>query len=242
MTTTEVSTDRGVRRALGYEWAAFRTLRSNWVLMGSALVVQLLLTFVAHDSRDHGDITFAKVLSVGWLFVALVAALGVNAFGTEYRYRTITTTVLTARLRGRVLLAKAIVATAAAVVTEVVVLSASWLLLAVLGAAPTVSTSLLSGTGVLVYAALMTLIGLALAVLLHGSVLPIAVLVVWPEIEMFLINRLDLPEWLHAVLQPCYSARRLISESPEWPGALPMLGLAAVLLGAAGIVLNRRDV
>lgn len=233
----------GFRRAMGYEWAAFRTLRSNWVLMAAALVVQLLLTVVAHDSRDHGDITFDKVLSVGWLFGALVAALGVNAFGTEYRYRTITTTVLTMRSRVRVLLAKMGVVAAAAAVTEVVVLAASWLVLALLlGAAPTVSTSLLLGTGVVVYTALMTLIGLALAVLLHGSVPPIAMLVVWPEVEMFLINRLDLPQWLLTVLQPFHSARRLISETPEWPHVLPMLALAAVLLGAAAIVLTRRDV
>ncbi|RRO15735.1 hypothetical protein EIL87_17185 [Saccharopolyspora rhizosphaerae] len=243
MTTTEMTSGSGVRRALAYEWSAFKTARSNWVLVGAALVVQLLLTVVAHHSGEHGDITFDKVLSVGWLFAALVAALGVNSFGTEYRYRTISTTVLVAGSRLRVLLAKAVVVTAAAAVTEVVVVSASWVVLATaLGAAPTVSTSLAMGTGVVVYAVLLTLIGLALGVLLHGSVLPIAMLVVWPQVEMFLINQLDLPQWLHVVLQPCYSARQLISESPDWPGVLPMLGLSAVLLGAAGIVLSRRDV
>jgi hypothetical protein len=233
----------GFGRALAYEWAAFRTVRSNWLLIGAALLVQLLLTAFAHDSRDHGDVTFDKVLSVGWLFGALVGALGVNSFGTEYRFRTITTTVLTARSRTRVLLAKIAVVTAVAVATEIAVLAASWLVLAVFfAAAPTVSSSLVMSTGVVVYTALMTLIGLALAALLHGSVVPIAFLVVWPEVELLLINRLDLPEWLLVVLQPFYSARRLISETPEWPHVLPMLGLAAVLLGAAGIVLTRRDV
>ncbi|WP_406692472.1 ABC transporter permease [Saccharopolyspora sp. ID03-671] len=233
----------GFGRSLGYEWAAFRSLRSNWVLMGSAVVVQLLLTIVAHDGRDTGDITFDKVLSVAWLFTVLVAALGVNAFGTEYRHRTIVTTVLTARSRTHVLLAKAVVVTSAAIVTECAVLASSWLVLAgMFGAAPTVSTSLALGSGAVVYTALATLVGLGLAVLLHGSITPIAMLVVWPQIEMFLINRLDLPEWLLTVLHPFYSARQLINDSPEWPGALPLLGLAAVLLGASAIVLTRRDV
>lgn len=236
------STSAGLR-AVQYEWAAFRTVRSNWVLMGAALLVQLLLTVFAHDPRDHGDVTFDKVISVAWIFGALVGALGVNAFGNEYRYRTITTTVLTARSRLRVLWAKVAVVAIAAIATETVVLSASWLVLAVfMGAAPTASVSLLMGTGAVIYTTLMTLVGLALAVLLHGSVVPIAFLVVWPEVEMLLINRLDLPEWLLVVLQPFYSARQLISETPEWPHALPMLGLAAVLLGAAGVVLTRRDV
>ncbi|SFS51056.1 ABC transporter permease [Saccharopolyspora flava] len=247
MTTLEEqpSTDRspGFARSLRYEWAAFRSLRSNWALMGSAVVVHLLLTIVAHDSHDTGDITFNKVMSVAWLFTVLVGALGVNAFGTEYRYRTIVTTMLTARSRTHVLLAKAVVVTAAAIVAECAALASSWLVLAgMFGAAPTVSTSLVQGAGAVVYAVLVTLIGLGLAVLLHGSITPIALLVVWPQIEMFLINRLDLPEWLLFVLHPFYSARQLISDSPAWPGTLPMLGLAAVLLGASAVVLNRRDV
>ncbi|MCI2419267.1 hypothetical protein MOQ72_17615 [Saccharopolyspora sp. K220] len=44
----------GFRRALGYEWTSFRTLLSNWVLMWSALVVQILLTVVAHNPPDNG--------------------------------------------------------------------------------------------------------------------------------------------------------------------------------------------
>ncbi|MEU5852538.1 ABC transporter permease [Saccharopolyspora shandongensis] len=232
----------GFRRALGYEWTAFRTLRSNWMLMGAALVVQILLTAVAHDPRDHGDITFDKVLSVAYIFGTLVAALGVNAFGTEYRYGTITTTSLTVRPRARVLLAKMITVAVAAIVTEAVVLAASWLVLAVFfGAPPTPSTSLLLGTGFVLYIALITLIGLALAGLVRGSVLPIAVLVVWPQMEMFLINRLDLPPALLTALEPFYSASRLVSATPEWHLVLPLLVLSVVLLGAAAVALTRRD-
>lgn len=232
----------GFQRALGYEWISFRTLRANWVLMGSALVVQILLTVLAHDSRDHGDITFDKVLSVAWVFGALIAALGINAFGTEYRYRTITTTVLTVRPRAHVLLAKMITVAVAAIVTEAVLLAASWLVLAVfLGAPPTPSTSLTVGTGLAVYIALITLIGLALAGLVRGSVLPIAALVVWPQMEMLLINRLDLPPALRTVLEPFYSARQLASAMPEWHLVLPLLVLAVVFLGATAVSLTRRD-
>ncbi|WP_168585869.1 ATP-binding protein [Saccharopolyspora sp. ASAGF58] len=70
---------------------------------------------------------FDKVLSVAWVFGAFIAALGVNAFGTEYRYGTITTTLLTVRPRASVLLAKMITVAVAAIVTEAVVLAASWL-------------------------------------------------------------------------------------------------------------------
>ncbi|MFC7341512.1 ABC transporter permease [Saccharopolyspora griseoalba] len=232
----------GFGRALAYELAAFRTVRANWALMAAALVIQVLLTAFAHDSRDHGDITFEKTLSVAWVFSALIAALGVNAFGTEYRYRTIITTALTVRSRAHVLLAKAITVVVAAVVAQAVALAASWLVLAVLlGAAPTVPTSLALGTGMLCYIALVTLIGLALAGLVRGSVLPIGLLVVWPEVEMFLINRLDLPRPLLTALEPFYSARSLIAPDPDWPMVLPMLVLAAVLLGATALVLSRRD-
>lgn len=232
----------GLRRALGYEWAAFRTLRSNWLLIGAALVIQVLITALAHDSRDHGDVTFDKALSILWIFGALIAALGVNAIGTEYRYRTIITTVLTVRPRTLVLLAKTIMVAVVAIVTEAVALALAWLVVAgAFGAPPTPSTSLLLGNGLVVYTALITLIGLALAALVRGSVLPIAALVVWPQLELFLINRLDLSPALLTALQPFRSARRLVSESPEWAQVLPLLALTAVLLGAAALTLARRD-
>lgn len=231
----------GLWHALGYEWAAFRTLRSNWLLIGAALVIQVLLTALAHDSRDHGDVTFDKSLSILWIFGVLIAALGVNAIGTEYRYRTIIT-LLTVRPRMHVLLAKTITVAVVAIVTEAAALMMSWLLIAgVFGAPPTPSTSLLLANGLVVYTALITLIGLALAALVRGSVLPIAALVVWPQLELFLINRLDLSPALLTVLQPFYSARRLVSDSPEWAQVLPLLVLTAVLLGAAALTLARRD-
>ncbi|MGI8309129.1 hypothetical protein [Saccharopolyspora hattusasensis] len=137
------------------------------------------------------------------------------------------------------LLAKMITVAVAAIVTEAVVLAASWLVLAVFfGAPPTPSTSLLLGTGFVMDIALITLIGLALAGLVRGSVLPIAVLVVWPQMEMFLINRLDLPPALLTALEPFYSARRLVSATPEWH--LVLLVLSVVLLGAAAVALTRR--
>lgn len=231
----------GFSRALAYEWAAMRTMRSNWLLIGAAVVLQVLLTVLGHDSRDTGDITFEKVAGVMWLFVPIIAAIGVNSFGAEYRYRTITTTVLTVRPRAHVLLAKACTVGVVALIAQAMLLAVSWLVLALSGAVPTVPTTLVIGVGALVYAVLTALIGLALAGLVRAAVLPIALLVVWPQIEMFLINRLELPEWVLVALEPFYSARRLITTDPQWHLGLPMLVLAAILLGAAAVLLTRRD-
>ncbi|MFB7510218.1 hypothetical protein [Streptomyces broussonetiae] len=65
-----------------------RTLRSTWVLSG--LVVLLQLCFALADGRtgSTGTEQFIKGLSLMPLLTAvLIAALGVNTFGMEYRHR-----------------------------------------------------------------------------------------------------------------------------------------------------------
>lgn len=231
----------GFPRALRYEWTAFRTLRSNWALLGTALVLQVLVTVLAHHSGDSGQLVFKKALSVTTVLGILVAATGVNAFGLEYRRRTIVTTVLTLRSRRHVLLAKTVTAGVVALVAEAVLAAASWSTDAVLFGTPpeNISETLATGAGAVVYVALCSLVGLALAGILRGSALPIALLAIWPEVELLLVDRLNLPPALQHAVEPFSSAR--FATTTHWSMVLPLLVLAVVLLIGAGVSLTRRD-
>ncbi|MGN5382340.1 histidine kinase [Streptomyces lasalocidi] len=167
--------------ALRYTWAGLRTLRSTWVLSG--LVVLLQLCFALADSRvgSTGTEQFIKGLSLMPLLTAvLIAALGVNTFGMEYRHRTIATTVLTLRSPARIVAAKALVVAAVGTGTAGVAAAVDYLGVLTIGqTSPDSGRALAAAGATVLYVTLTGLVGLAVAGLTRSAVAALCIAVLW---------------------------------------------------------------
>ncbi|MFB7977897.1 hypothetical protein [Streptomyces vinaceus] len=232
-------------RALSYEWVALRSLRTPWVLCGSAVAAQVLVDLAVGRDGTSGLRQFASgMVGVTLIGFVLLAAFGVNALGGEYRHRTLTRSVLTLGDRRGILLAKATLTGAVTAVVAAVMVLVNALSVPVLGQTSLpVTDALATGGAAVLYAVLCALVGLALAGLTRNSTLSIAVVTLWP---VLLENLLVLTTGFGRNLAPFGAAAAQAQagdgSGPQWLLMLPLAVLTAVLLTAAGILFCRRDV
>lgn len=232
-------------RALRYEWAALRSVRAPWLLCGSAIAVQILADIAVGRGRTAGSEQLAMGMQGLTLAgFAFFAALGVTVIGTEYRYRTITTTVLTLRDRRGIGLAKAALTAAVTAAAAAVMVAINALSVPVLGGTP-VSPERVAALGAagVGYAVLCALAGLALGGITRNSALSIAVAILWPAIlEKIVILTLHVSRNLVPFTAAAAQAEAPGGAGPRWVLMLPLAALTAVLLAAAGALFCRRDV
>lgn len=230
----------GFGAALRYEWTSLRTLRSTWVLSGLAVLLQLVYAPLSGGSSTGLD-EFESGLGIAELLGAvLIAAIGVNAFGSEYRHRTIEITALALRSPTRIVLAKSAVTAGIAAVTGLLAALVDWLgVLAFAGQLPDPGPAALAGLGVIVYLVLSGIIGVALAGLTRHAVLALGAILLWTGgLEALLGGKLHLPE---AAMPFLAAKQNIITSEPQWYLGLPLVGLTAVLVVGAIAVFSRRD-
>ncbi|MCX2733797.1 ABC transporter permease [Saccharopolyspora sp. NFXS83] len=227
----------GFGAALRYEWTGLRTLRTPWLLAGAALLLQALAAGYAMtkdlSAAQAFDQSFAMTPKLAALFVA---AIGVNVFATDYRNRTITTTLLAVRSRTHVVLAKTALTAAVGAVVSLASVAITYVLL-LPGDLAMVSTVT---AGVLLYVVLSALFGLALAGLTRSSAVALsAVLLVPLLLEVMLVLTLH---WDFAAMP--FAATAQLFQNPDtasWWMPLPLLGITTALSVAAAVLLSRRD-
>lgn len=100
-----------MKNAVAYEWIRARSLRSTWLLLLAAGVLQFASGLYWGLKRDLGDLdaftsSFGLVARLGAL---LVAAVGVAAFGLDFQHGTLATTRLVLRSPVRIVAARAVV-------------------------------------------------------------------------------------------------------------------------------------
>lgn len=233
-----------IGRALAHEWFALRSLRTPWVLCGLAVAAQVLVDLAVGRDGMSALRQFADGMTgVTLIGFVLLAALGVNALGGEYRHRTISRTVLTLGDRRAILPAKAVLTGAVTASVAAVMVLVNALSVPVLGKTPLpVTEAVAMGGAAVVYAVLCALVGLALAGITRNSTLSIALVVLWP---VLLENLLVLTEGFGRRLAPfgaaAAQARAGDASGPQWPLMLPLAVLTAALLTAAGVLFRRRD-
>lgn len=236
------------------------TLRSTWWTLALTLAgvvgIAALLAVVTAATGGVGGPTDVTSLTTGVLLGQIpVAVLGVLTITGEHATGAVRATMTAVPRRVPVLAAKAVVLAATAFVLGVVgVLLSALVTLPLYGAdAP----SLLDGTGARVvvgtglYLAGVALLGLALGWLVRGSAggvaLVLAVLLFLPSLLMLLGSLLGW-EWVSraAAYLPGEAGAQVLSVVPGELGPWGGLGVMAlwlvVLLGAAALVLRRRDV
>lgn len=191
--------------ALAQEWLRLRTLRSTWWLSGSSLVVTviaavaLLLTAGARTSGRVGgppdappllgdQQAFAEVLAaVAQLTPLLMGLLGVFAFGHEYRYGTIRTTLAIVPRRSVVAGAKLLGVALWSAAVGLVCLAVTALVVAVLrgdrfaqGVGFNDATTTRVGLGAVLYVVLIALLGLGFGWLFRNIPVSVSLLFALP--------------------------------------------------------------
>lgn len=269
MSTTEVPTRRttGARegvtlpRVVQSEWTKLRSLRSPvWLLvltgvgvavLGTTAAVGTVVADVPPDPGPSGALggALAGISPVE----LLVGALGALAVTTEYSSGTIRSTFAAVPRRLPVLVAKSVVlAAAVSAVVLVSVFAAFTAARGVLGSqgvplsftAPGVLRALV---GAALYLGVVALLGAGLGWLLRSAVGALAALVgllyVLPVVGFLL------PDAVARVVVPLLpgNAGAAVMQLgpggllPPWTGIAVFAGYAAVVLGAAALVLRRRD-
>lgn len=229
--------------ALRYEWAAARSLRSTWLLLGLLIVAQLGYTAIDHRAGIPPTHQFASGLSLLTLITALfVTALGVMSFGADFRHRTIVPMALTVRSRTAIVAAKAAVVAGLGGATALLAVGIDYAGVLVLGGGtPEAGTAVSTASATILYVVLAGLVGLAAAGLLRSAVAALAITAVWQVVlEALVVQFLK----VNPLVMPFLALRELSTDIPGTHAyqALPLVALTAAGLIAATVSLSRRDV
>lgn len=248
--------------AIASEWTKIRSVRSTMWTLGVMIVLLLVigvLSAVAVSASDS-DLGSTPVLSLGFFGVLLgticVITLGVMTIASEYGTGMIRTTLTASPSRARVLSAKAIVFFLLTfVLTTVMTTIVALLQTSILdGEAPSGDEWLRGTVGVGLYLATLGLLSLAVGALIRHSAGAITIMigvVLLPlvlAIFMFSDSLRSIQEWLLEYSIPnqlsiFYDNSVTSSGGPSgWDPLWIMLGVTAVALGGAYLVMNNRDV
>lgn len=226
--------------AVRYEFVRLRSLRSTWVLFATGPVIQFLFAFSWATHRDMPLQTRFDNAFLGLFLVLAVlpaVAVGVAAFGHEYRYRTIVTTTLTLRTPARVLGAKAVMVALFGAISGIALVAATLLAEAVAGAPFTDGAAIAQALiGAIVFAVLSSLLGLGVAAVSRNATVALLAMIGFPTIieTLLALAKVD-PSVI-----PFASAAKLIT-TDRWSAPLALFVLAAAFLAASWVTLRRRD-
>lgn len=233
--------------AVRYEFVRLRSLRSTWVLFATGPVIQFLFALIWATHHDMPVQTRFDNAFLGlFLVLAMLPAMavGVAAFGHEYRYRTIVTTTLTLRTPARILGAKAVVIALFAAVSGAALVAVTLLAEVVGGTAFTDGGAIAQAfAGTVVFAVLSSLLGLGVAAVTRNATVALVAMIAFPTIieTLLALGKVD------PSLIPFSSAARLITTGRDqlaagvWSSPLALLVLAAAFLAASWVTLRRRD-
>ncbi|AYF76730.1 hypothetical protein D7D52_26225 [Nocardia yunnanensis] len=230
--------------AIRYELTRLATVRSTWVLLALGLTLQGFIAYLS-ASRDYAtpaEQFTASVHGLPLLLAALFAtAVAVNAFGHEYRYGTITTTMLTVRRPGRVMAAKALTTGVLAALYGVALAGVTVLVQAAVSTVPNETSRLAYAfAGMPVYVTLAALAGLGVAAITRNATVAMVAAIGFPTV----VETGAVLAGANLRVMPFLAAGQAVQ-----PGGgnaallvLPLFALTAGLLTTGAVLHARRDV
>ncbi|WP_430788936.1 ABC transporter permease [Actinoplanes sp. G11-F43] len=247
------------RDVVASEWTKLWSVRSTaWSLVAAAATVIGVTVLSGRALLGYQpDVSSADVVGValegvtfGQLAVCVLAAMAITG---EYGTGMIRNTLSTVPARSRLLLAKAAVVAAIALVTGVVGGLGSFLIARLVMGGPASEVSLadpgvwraLTGTGL--YLAVLAVFALAVGTILRHSAATLATLIIGVLIMPVVLTQLGaagkaVSRWWpsHAGFQLLH-VDRLPGQLAPWAGFTVFTAATAVLLGLAALLLTRRD-
>lgn len=245
------------------EWIKLRTVRMNWVLsllaVGFPLVITVLTTALV-DADDMGaDDLIGLVTGTSIVSGMLLGVIGAAGITSEFGFGTIRPTFAATPRRTRVVIAKAIVTVVVAALVQAVMVAACY------GVGATV-LSLRDGTvsfseagdarwalvGIVCFAAIVSLLGLGLGLIIRSTPAAVTVLILWPLLAEGLVAALLSVASLDGVVQwlPFQAGFELAATDPgfgtteslgRWVGGVYFLAVAAAFTAIGAWSTSRRD-
>lgn len=260
-----------MRTALRSEWIKLITVRMNAVLFVVAVALPLVicsLTAVFAGTEPSTDDLLSVVTGTAVITGMLMGVIGASSITGEFGFNTIRPTFVATPRRLTVMVAKAVITAASAVVAQVLVLAAAWGLMRVILSVRGVSvrgfrpytTFDFEGqeyevsftwwhptVGVVVFAAIVALLGYAIGLIIHNTPAAIAVLILWPLIlESLVAGILGAAGVDEPVKFLPYTSGFRLAEATDgddhqrWLGGLYFAVVAGALL-AAGVTRTQRS-
>jgi ABC-2 type transport system permease protein len=245
------------------EWIKLRTIRMNHVLailaIAFPLVITVLTTLLINDPTDMDarDLT-ELVTGTSVITGMLLGVIGAASITGEFGFGTIRPTFAATPKRMRVVIAKGIVTVLVALVVEAAVVATSYGVGSAiltsrdvsldLGAADGARAAML---GVVLFAAIVSLLGFGLGLVMRSTPASVAVLILWPLVAEGLIGAVlatagvEHPfKWLpyNAGINLGNPGAESDAESlGRVVGGLYFFGVTAVVTALGALITNRRD-
>lgn len=177
--------------ALRSEWIKLRTIRMNWVLVIIAIAFPLIVSalraaLIKDDSFNSQDI-LDGVNGTSVVTGMLLGVIGASTITGEFGFGTIRPTFAATPKRMVVVIAKAIVTIVVAVVVEALVVLVAYNLSAAIATgrdrhidfadAPNGTAGIV---GLICFAAIVSLLGFGLGLLIRNTPASVAILILWP--------------------------------------------------------------
>ncbi len=248
-------------RTIRSEWIKLRTVRMNLVLFIIAVAFPVIVTILVASLGDITDLTVSDVagLVTGTSVVTalLLGVVGAVSISAEFAHGTIRPTFAATPQRMRVLASKAIVTALFAAVAEALVVVFCFVVSSAIASSRGASVSLngepearAALIGIVIFAVIVSLLGLGLGMVIRNTPTAVAVLILWPlvvENIIFLILSaagVDNP----AKFLPYISGFGLGNPDPATSenlgrvaGGIYFAAFTAVVASAGAMITARRD-
>ena len=186
-------------RTIRSEWIKLRTVRMNTVLVVLAIAFPLIVTVLTTVFVDSDDMSSRNLVSLvtGTSVVTglLLGVIGAAAITSEFGFGTIRPTFAATPRRSRVLFAKAVVTVLVAIVVEAVVVALCFgvgsIILNSRGGGISLSDAGSARgalVGIVFFAAIVSLLGYGLGLLIRSTPASIAVLILWPLVAESIVG------------------------------------------------------
>lgn len=173
------------------EWIKLRTVRMNLVLFIIAVAFPVIVSILV---ASLGDITDLRASDVAGLVTGssvvtalLLGVVGAVSISAEFAHGTIRPTFAATPRRMRVLISKAVVTAVFAIVAETLVVAFCFLVSSAIASSRGATVSLdgqpearAALIGIVVFAVIVSLLGLGLGMVIRNTPAAVAVLILWP--------------------------------------------------------------
>lgn len=246
--------------ALRAEWIKLRTIRMNWVLVIIAIAFPLIVSGLISGLADDIDAEdlLGTIQGTSVVTAMLLGVIGASTITGEFGFGTIRPTFAAVPRRMVVIVAKAIVTVLVAMVVEAAVvltcivvsssIASSRDLDIDLGDVPAAQAAII---GIVLFAAIVSLLGYGLGLLIRNTPASVAILILWPLVAESIVGAvLSAADVEHPFKWLPYNAGISLADpsSTRSDEALSRVGsglyffaVTAVITVLGAIATNRRD-